>query len=106
MDIEEDEFRSPKKRKFFEDDDDRMIDIRGPIALRAVDVAIPRPERGPAPVSEIVAFSTTEEKQAYVESLQPMSRKQKKIALAKDNANRELQKQVVAQEEKEIKMDI
>ena len=95
MDIDEMAFASPKRRKLREvpDDEDRMIDIRGPILQqRAADVEIPVIEASAVKNTEIVMFGHSEEDKAQLAALALKKSTKDKLDLAQDNAQRELAK--------------
>lgn len=106
MDAEEQEFRSPKKRKLMEDNDDRMIDISGPKPLLAKHTPVGRSAPGPAPTDEIVVVSGPEEKRALLESLPVVTKKQKKAATQRAVAALELEKEQAEKLQKENSMDV
>jgi hypothetical protein len=104
MDMEH-EFASPKRRKLREvEDDDRMIDIRGPGVQRAADVEIPVIEASSVTTSRILQFGHSEEDKAELAALSMKKAKRDKIELAHDVAERELHKQEEAEQKEANKM--
>lgn len=97
MDVDmEREFASPKRRKLFEpEDDNKMIDIRGPPQMhqRAADVEIPVIDPASVVSTQILQFGHSEEDKAQVAELAMKKSTRNKLELAQDAAERELQKQ-------------